>query len=140
MEYRNAEKEISIDVEYNFVGWVRGFPHDKKDIEHHGHFKVALISNGQRKEFDYYGSAHDSGNGKDTLNDDDLKGALRCIVDDGLYGLMDFNVFCDELGYDEDSRTAERIHTACKKAADELRELGLTDDDFSAIVNDLNEY
>lgn len=140
MEYTNAEKEIGIDVEYNFVDWVQGFPNDKTDTGYHGHFKIALLSRDTRKEFDYYGSSHDAGNSKDTLSDDDLKGALRCIVDDALFGRMDFEEFCSELRYDDDSRKAERIHKACIKTFEELSELGLIEDDFYTIINDLQEF
>ena len=39
---------------------------------------------------------------------------LWCIVSDANLGEYDFNWFCDTLGYDSDSRTAEKIHRECQ--------------------------
>ncbi len=41
----------------------------------------------------------------------------------------DFSEFCGSLGYDEDSREAERIYKACGKEYDKLSKIGLTDED-----------
>ncbi len=139
MQYTNAEKEIGIDVGCEFLGIVTGFPFDKKDTAYHNHFRITLTTESGSIIQDFYGSAHDRENNKTTMNDDDLKDALRCIVDDALYGLMAFEEFCAELGYDEDSRSAERTHKACIKTAEELQSIGIAENDMYTIVNDLSE-
>ena len=139
-QYTNAEKEIGIDITYEYLEVVQGFPHSKTDDSYHNHFRITLTTEAGRIAQDYYGSAHDYEHGKKTLTDDDLKGALRCIVDDALYGQMDFEEFCGELGYDEDSRNAEKIHKACIKTSEELQSIGIGGDDLYTIVNDLSEF
>lgn len=42
---------------------------------------------------------------------------LECIVSDAYAGQLGFADFCDEYGYDHDSRDAERTHKACQKMA-----------------------
>ena len=140
MKYTNQENEISIEVSAKLVEFRKGFPFDKRDESYHGHFKITLQTGSGSETFDYYGSAHDREIGKKELSDDDLKGALRCIVDDALYGEMDFDEFCGEMGYDEDSRNAEQIHKACIKTGEHLSGIGISGDTLYTIVNDLNEY
>lgn len=139
-EYTNAEKEIGIDIGYEFIDTVKGFPNNKSDQSYHNHFKIILTTESGTTKHDYYGSAHDCSKSKTTLTDDDLKGALRCIVDDALYGQMSFEEFCNELGYDEDSRSAEKIHDACAKTNEKLCSIGICGDDLYTIVNDLSEF
>jgi hypothetical protein len=46
---------------------------------------------------------------------------LYCLASDSQAGDLTFEDFCDEFGYDSDSRSAERIHTACQEAGRKLR-------------------
>ena len=141
MEYTNTKDEnnIGINVTSTFIEWVKGFPGDKKDINYHGHFKINLSTESGSESFDYYGSANDAGKQKTMMSDEDLKGALECIISDGLSGLYSFDEFCAEFGYDEDSRRAEKIYNACKDTYDRLSALGINEDEMYVIVNDLNE-
>lgn len=140
MEYTNAEKEIGIDVGYEFLETVKGFPFDKKDTSYHNHFRIILTTESGRTAHDFYGSANDCEKGKKTMDDEDLSSALWCIVDDALYGTMSFEEFCSELGYDEDSRSAEKTHVAYVKTLEELESIGIAGDDLYTIVNDLQEF
>jgi len=139
MKYTNQENEISIDVESTFEETRKGFPNDKRDQNYHNHFKITVSSMHGSETFDYYGSQFDCEKGKKVLTDDDLKGALRCIVNDALYGNMSFEEFCGELGYDEDSCRAVRIHKACQNSSGKLQNV-ILESDWYTIVNDLNEY
>jgi len=46
---------------------------------------------------------------------------LACLVIDANAGEQSFEEFCSDLGYDSDSRKAERIHAACVRMAPRLR-------------------
>ena len=58
---------------------------------------------------------------------------LYCLCSDTRAGEQDFGEFCSELGYDQDSRKAERIWKACVRTAPKVRRfLG---DNFDAVAN-----
>jgi len=137
MEY--TKDEIGIDVSSRIIETVKGFPNEKESSGYHNHFEITLTTQYGSESFDFYGSVHDCEKGKKTMSDDDLKDALRCIIDDGIYGAMSFQEFCDELGYDEDSRRAEKIHSQCVESLGKLAGLGIVESDLYEIIDDLNE-
>lgn len=130
---------IDINVTSAFIDWVKGFPFDNKDINYHGHFKIHLSTESGSDSFDFYGSANDAVKQKVIMNDEDLKYALKCIIDDALSGTYSFEEFCNEFGYDEDSRRAEKIYKACANTYNRLSALGISENEMCVIVNDLNE-
>ena len=141
MEYTNTKDEnnIGIDVTSTFTEWVKGFPCDKKDVNYHGHFKITLTTESGSDSFDFYGSAFDAGKNKTEMTDDDLMSALECIISDALTGIYSFEEFCSEFGYDEDSRSAERMHKACEDTYNRIVAIGISEDEMYEIVNDINE-
>ena len=140
MQYENTENDIKVDVSAKYEECVHGFPFDKSDDQYHNHFLITVSTVYGSESFDYYGSARDCEKGKKILDDEDLKSAFRCIVDDALYGNMSFDEFCGELGYDEDSCRAHDIHKACGVTSGKLQNLISNEDDWYTIVNDLDEY
>lgn len=44
-----------------------------------------------------------------------LERVMECLRTDAIAGEMGFEEFCDEFGYDPDSRRAEAVHKACQK-------------------------
>ena len=52
---------------------------------------------------------------------------MESLLSDSLVE-QDFHEFCRDMGYDEDSRKAERVHKACLRIRDRLRVLLDTDD------------
>jgi hypothetical protein len=48
---------------------------------------------------------------------------MECLQMDAslMDGTRDFDDFCDSLGYDPDSRSAERVYEACKSQTERLR-------------------
>ena len=65
----------------------------------------------------------------------DAAGVLDCLCSDASLACNTFEDFCSETGYDEDSRTSERIWNACCETADKLRLfLG---EDFDAVVYEM---
>ena len=51
----------------------------------------------------------------------DVAGVLECLLSDSTACDQDFHEFCREFGYEEDSRTAERIYKACVRSGERLR-------------------
>jgi hypothetical protein len=52
-----------------------------------------------------------------------VAGVLSCLLRDAQAGDNTFEDFCGEMGYDEDSRKAERIWKSCQKIAENLQRL-----------------
>jgi hypothetical protein len=78
------------------------------------HFKVRLTRrvDGSRRQLTTVfsqGSAHTS--------EPSPADVLSCLIGDAFYGRQSFDDFCSDLGYDNDSRRAERTWRACKATA-----------------------
>ena len=96
----------------------------KDDTVYRFVFKVKLSRNGKNYTFDF-GQSELEGDKKPTLYD-----VLACLQK---LEVGSFKNFCGEFGYDEDSRTAERIYKAvCKEFANVERL-------FSDIIEELQE-
>ena len=95
------------------IGWA---DKGKPDMSHN-HFKITLLGNESRATFDFYGSQRDFEAFKRILDDGEIESSVRCILDDAVSGGLDFEDFCDEYGYDTDSRKAERTWKSCQRTA-----------------------
>ena len=134
------KNNIALNVESSFIETVKGFPNSKNDDMYHNHFQITIMSHASIKQsFDYYGSHSDYQKGITELPVSDIRNALGCIMSDGLNGLMDFEEFCGEFGYDDDSRNAERIHKACIETSVKLESLDILDEDMITISRDIDE-
>jgi len=67
----------------------------------------------------------------------DVLNAFYCFVGDAISGKMDFDEFCSEFGFDNDSRTAERTWKACKRATAKLERI--YSGDIYDLANELGE-
>ena len=104
------------------------FPNtEKTDRTLHNEFAVTLHANEKKHSFNYYDSHKAFEEGKIELTDNDMLFAARSIFDDAACGNDSFEEFCSNLGYDQDSRRAEKIYNECKKGAKKLNDLGFTD-------------
>ena len=131
---------IALNVESSFIETVKGFPNSKNDDMYHNRFSITIESPSSIKQsFDYYGSYADYSKNITSLPESDIRNALGCIMSDGLNGFMDFEEFCGEYGYDDDSRNAERIHKACIDTKDKLESLDILEEDMITISTDINE-
>lgn len=87
------------------------FPGDKgrnrRPVYYHS-FSCVLKRGRVRHTFDFYTGM---GWAKDPTVDD----VMESVRLDCQSGELDFQDFCDEFGYDSDSRSAEKIHRACVK-------------------------
>jgi hypothetical protein len=129
--------DTTLTVKAKFSGWVNGFPFNKKDTAYHGHFKITLAVDGKSRSFDFYGSARDAEEGKDTMTPADMLYAAGAILDDALSAEDSFLDFCNNMGYDEDSRQAERIYKACERTASKFSDLGLDADTMRDLANEI---
>lgn len=123
------------------------------DLQGQSHWVVTIIHNGQSFSTDYHQGAayreHRSPTGRKgskvkfkyargggiTLHEEErllrsvptvptVTDVMYCLVSDAQcaeYG--DFDDFCDNLGYDNDSREAERIYNACRDTFFKLRSM-----------------
>lgn len=80
------------------------------------HWKVRLTCQG-RSLTTYFSQGYGH-NGKEP----EVEAVLSCLVSDAQAGQDDFEEFCSNLGYDNDSRRAERIHKACVSTGKRLEQ------------------
>lgn len=114
------------------------FPNtDKKDNSLHNQYKVTVKTPLGRTTFDFFGSAYDYNNGITEMNESGLKHALYCFVSDSCSGKDTFENFCSELGYDEDSRTAEKIYKSCVRSLAKFNRI--CEADIYDVANALND-
>lgn len=94
---------------------------------------VKNITTGKRTSFEFWASIMHP----EIQTEDDLLNAFECFVSDALSGENSFEDFCNEYGYDTDSRSAERTHKACVKSNQKLK--GIYAGDLYELANELNE-
>lgn len=97
------------------VAAVDANPHmDDRNMDH---WKVELARD--RARLTTYFSKGFGHNGKAPEVDE----VLDCLASDAstIDNVMDFEAFCSDLGYDSDSRRAEKIYKACARGAKSLR-------------------
>lgn len=112
------------------------FP-NSKDGGLHNRFDVSVINteSGDKTSFDFYGSTHDYNNAITEIKGEDLLQAFECFVSDSIAGLESFEDFCDNFGYDNDSRAAERIYKECVKSSNKAKLV--IDSDLYDFANEL---
>lgn len=105
----------------------------------HNKFLVTVTNTetGEQANFDFYGSYHDYTNNVVELKERDLLNSFECFISDGIAGLDSFESFCDNFGYDQDSRAAEKIYKECIKSAEKLE--SVIQVDLYDFANELQE-
>lgn len=101
-----------------------GAPYNPEFTQSTG-YTVTLHRKGRRMTVPFYmGIAHTA---EPTVRD-----VMECLASDATSGELSFEEFCRDLGYDEDSRRAERVWKSVVSQTKKLRKfLG---EDFDAIV------
>lgn len=95
--------------------------------------RVVNTETKRRVSFDFWGSIMNPVIGTEA----EVLQAFEMFVSDALSGDMSFNNFCDEFGYDVDSRKAERIYKACGRALVKFRKI--VDSDLYDFANTLRD-
>lgn len=94
------------------------FPNDDNSNMLHNQFRVRVYNayTGKATYFNFYGSNYDYEMGKRELYGKELLSAFHCFLDDCICAKNDFNEFCADLGYDNDSIKALRIYRECQRS------------------------
>lgn len=101
---------------------------------------ITVVYKGNTTRFFFHGSINDYQNGKMYYTKKEFPFLLYCFVSDAHSGQESFDNFCDNFGYDNDSRKAEKIFKLCEKSTEKAYKLGIeTDQDFCDLLNELNE-
>ena len=104
--------------------------------DRHNKVTIKNLENGKRTSFDFWGSVRNPS----LESDYDLLNAFCCFVSDALSGLYSFDEFCGEFGYDTDSRKAEKIYKACKRAYAKFERVsGFSESGLYDFINELSE-
>lgn len=104
--------------------------------DRHNKVTIKNLENGKRTSFDFWGSVRNPS----LESDYDLLNAFYCFVSDALSGLYSFDEFCGEFGYDTDSRKAEKIYKACKRAYAKFERVsGFSESELYDFINELSE-
>ena len=121
-------------VNTNYKGDKKANWSDKMPENWNNHLvTVTNTDNKQRCTFEFWASIAEP----ELKTEYEVLNAFNCFVGDALSGKMDFNEFCSEFGYDNDSRTAERTWKACKRSATKLERV--YDGDMYDLANELGE-
>ena len=118
-------KQLAKKVRLSF-DWGAKLDYDKQDKwqrEANG-YHCTLRYKGRQYSFDFW-------QGQGIASDPTAEGVLECLLSDSTVS-DDFADFCNEFGYDSDSRKAEKTHKACLKVGENTRRL--LGDDFEAFL------
>jgi hypothetical protein len=136
------DKEFIIESKLSKTGVKFPFT-DKNDYTLHNKFtiKVSRVIDGKKitKRFSFYDNYENFQKGIKDLDEKSLLFAFRCILEDGLAGTYEFNDFCSEYGYSNDSIKALRIYNECKKTLSKLLDLGIFESEITDLLNELSK-
>ena len=99
-----------------------------RDYPHGIRYRITLAKGGNRIGFDYWDSIHNRENGIEA----DAYSVLGCLSSDA-YCPASFDEFCDEYGYDNDSRKALATFKRCRKLAEKLMAF-FTEDELAKLA------
>jgi hypothetical protein len=110
------------------------FMRDGIEVTHWGNsmfkHKVSVKANDVTITFSFYDHNECNANPID---------ALECFIDDCLCATETFYDFCNELGYDCDSREAMKTYRECGFSLNKATNLGLSEDDLIELINQIRE-
>ena len=126
-----AAGEIIIDSEY--IGNKLWNVDSKGETQNYNNHKVKIKSGGLSYSFDFWGSTMNP----EIKTDQENVFAMYCSISDAMAGQQSFEDFCGEFGYDEDSRSAEKVHRACEKTYAKVSKV--FGDDLYELINELSD-
>lgn len=125
-------KQLAQNVRLTSEYGAAKLPYEKRDEwQKSAHdYRCTLRYQGRQYSFDYWmGQAH--------KDEPSVEMVLDSLLSDASAGDQDFEEFCSEFGYDEDSREAERTWKACQKSGEGVKRL-LGDDYETFLYADRN--
>lgn len=122
---RKSLKTLAKRVRLQFT-FGAAMPRDKQEEwqQKANGYRCTLIYKGRRYTFDFW-------QGPAITEDPTAVGCLDCLLSDCTAVDGSFQDFCGEMGYDSDSRKAERVYKACQNVRKQMeRLLGADFEDF----------
>jgi hypothetical protein len=110
----NTKTAGRITIESEYLGNKKWSASEK--MSNWNNYKVTVRHNNKSFSFDFWASIMNP----QLTSDEDNINAFYCALSDGICAMSDFDDFCSELGYDNDSRKAENIYKACLKTLKKL--------------------
>jgi len=126
---------LGIDFHLSTKLVAEGVKQDNNPSMYCNQFRVSVQTNKGKVSFKFSGSHNDYVNGIVDL--DPEKFVLYCFVSDAVAAKDSFKDFCSEMGYDVDSRKAEKIYKECEKSLNKL--FKIYSGDIYDLVNSLND-
>lgn len=111
-------KQGSFRITSEYIGNTAWPATEGHNNNYHNH-KIRVFHSGKIFNFDYWGSIMNP----EIQSDEDNISAFEAFVSDAICGESTFEDFCSDLGYDTDSRRAERIYKACQKSNRKLHRI-----------------
>jgi hypothetical protein len=138
-----ADKEFELKSELKERG-VKFLFADEKDEMLHNKFtiSVSIILEDKQKitrRFYFFDSQANYEEGKEDLDEESLKWAFRCVIEDGLSATESFEDFASGLGYSTDSIKANKIYKECQKSLKKLLDLNILESELSDILEELSK-
>lgn len=128
-DFLNKNDEM-VRFKIDYVGKMNN-PYFDADSNRHNKVTIRNLATKKSATFNYWGSVKQPNQD----SEDGLKCALDCILMDisSYECAKNFDDFCSELGYDNDSRNAERIYNACGKEYEKF--MRVVSDDYNIVDN-----
>lgn len=124
-------KTVNVDLSAKNIGTTSEFSNGV-NYKH----RVSIKTERGKSSFLFHTSQNDYKLGKFEMDEKDLQGALYCFLSDAASGKESFGDFCNEFGYDTDSRKALKVWKDCQKATEKAERLF---EDVYEAVNAVNE-
>jgi hypothetical protein len=120
-----------ITIDSNFLG-NKLWEASEKQQNYNNHV-VTILHNKKKCSFDFWGSIMNP----EISNDEENIFAFYCFLSDGIGAKESFEGFCDNFGYNNDSRNAEKIYKACQKSLKKIERV--FDCDLYELINEIQE-
>lgn len=113
---------------------------DQETGQHRRAYDVKLQSDATNtyRRFKFYDSIANEERGKKGLGSEELLWAFHCFLSDAVAGQDGFAGFCDDYGYDQDSRRAHAMWQGCRDAAEKVRGLFHGEPDLYGMLQELD--
>ena len=118
------------------IGEAKGFPYGGDKAMHYKWYISVGTPFRPPFRFTYYTSAHDWNN-KKMIDSRGVRTAFYHFMGDVQAGLMDYESFVSEFGYDQYDKNSKRVYNAVRKSAEKWDRSGLGD--IYAYINDFQE-
>ena len=130
----STESAGLIEIKSEFIGLKKWDVGDNKYPANYNQHKVTVKRGKKWMTFDFWMSI---ANPRISKGEDNVY-ALYCALQDAFYATDSFERFCLELGYDQDSRRAEKVYKACEKALTKVERV-FDGVDLADLINELRE-